>query len=429
MALPHRILPITRDQRWIITPYRWFSLVGLFLGLVIALLFGHAYDTKIFMATGYLVASGQSPYIAQDLTRVFHNNAFQGMTSFGYPPPWALVLGVIYWATYHWAPNLLLYNLAIKLPIITAALGLAYCVTAVLRELQVGEESVRKAWAAMLVSPFVVYFALAWGQFDAIVALLALLSMLMLNRGQIIGAAVSLALAIAFKPTPIPLLPVAFIFLWGKSSRTAWRFSAVTAFSLLIFCSLPFSVFGWDPAPILNGWNAHFTVAGGMSWMTFYELLKDRYLLPGSMWLLGLAWLPAIVVAGLVIFRKGISDFRDLLKASAGMILVFFLTRTWLSETNIMLLLPFIVILSACGDLPKWMLAALVCSALVFTIFNNSLPQLLFPAFPGAMQTWLGMDDAVRSMRLTARIGVVIIWQVLGWWMVVLCFSKRSNAG
>src|SRR5512143_2663854 len=88
------------------------------LQIALALFFGDAYDMRIFMATGYLVGTGQNPYIAQDLSAVFHNSAFQGITSFGYPPPWSMVLGFIYLGSYKIIPHFLLYNLAIKLPII-----------------------------------------------------------------------------------------------------------------------------------------------------------------------------------------------------------------------------------------------------------------------------------------------------------------------
>ena len=427
MALPQRLALTTGKRSWNTSLGKWGLLAGLIVGLGIALLFGHAYDIKIFMATGYLVASGQNPYVAQDLTAVFQDSAFRGMTSIGYPPPWALILGLIYQVTYAWIPNLLLYNLAIKLPIIAALIGLAYLVAGILEVLGAEAGEVRKAWITMLVSPFVVYFSAAWGQFDAIVALLALFSMLLLYRGRTFGAAASLALAVAFKPTAMPLILVAFLYLWGRSRKKALRYGIAVLLGLLLFCVAPFVVFGWNATPILRGWNAHFTVAGGMSWMTYLELLKDSYLLPGSTWLLGLAWLPAIGVASLYTFKRGIGDFRDLLKVSTGFILVFFLTRTWLSEPNVLLLLPFVVILSYSGDLPKAALAALWSLPLIFTIFNNSLPQLLFPAFPRTMEAWLGLDEIFRSIRLIARIGVVFLWQAVGWYLVVMCLGNRPS--
>lgn len=110
-------------------------LLSIVVQLSLALLFGHAYDMRIFMATGYLVGTGQNPYVAQDLTAVFQNSSFQGMTSVGYPPPWPLVLGIIYHSVYALIPNLIVYNITIKIPIIMANIGLAYLVAGILKNL------------------------------------------------------------------------------------------------------------------------------------------------------------------------------------------------------------------------------------------------------------------------------------------------------
>ncbi len=73
------------------------------------------------------------------------------MTSIGYPPPWPLILGVIYLLTYALIHNLLVYNLAIKLPIIIANLCLAYLVRDILKD-QLGNPGIpRKAWVFLLV--------------------------------------------------------------------------------------------------------------------------------------------------------------------------------------------------------------------------------------------------------------------------------------
>ena len=81
-------------------------------------LLGHSWDTKIFMATGYLVGTGHTPYLARgDLSAVFHHAGFSVISAIGYPPPWPLVLGVLYRGVYAVAPNLIVYNVAIKLPL------------------------------------------------------------------------------------------------------------------------------------------------------------------------------------------------------------------------------------------------------------------------------------------------------------------------
>lgn len=148
---------------------RAILLLSIATQLFLGVLFGHYYDMRIFMATGYLVGSGQNPYVAQDLTAVLHNSAFQGMTSIGYPPPWPLVLGFLYRIVYAIVPNLLVYNLAIKIPVIAANVGLAYFVFMLLNNLGVDASKSRKAWVFLLLNPFLLFFASAWGQFDSIV--------------------------------------------------------------------------------------------------------------------------------------------------------------------------------------------------------------------------------------------------------------------
>lgn len=403
---------------------KYILALSIFLQLALALFFGHYYDMRIFMATGYLVSSGQNPYIAQDLSGVFNNLSFQGITTIGYPPPWALVLGLIYRVTYPLTHNLLIYNLFIKIPIIAANICLAYLTSKILIRLGAKAKVCQRAWRIMLMSPFLLYFSSAWGQFDSIVALLALSAMLMLESGKVTTSAIMLAAAISFKPTASPLLLVAFAYLSGKSLRQTLQFFAVCLAGIVLFCCVPFMVLGWSPDPILLNWNAHFTVAGGMSVLTFYELLKNSYYLPGSWWLLGLAWIPALMIAMLQM-RRGIIGFKDLLKKSTAVILVFFLTRAWLSEPNIILVFPLVLILTAAGQLNSKALNAVWILPLIFTVFNGSLPQLFFPSMPGIMEKMLKVEENFRTFRLIAKTLTVIPWQIAGWWIVADCF--RSN--
>lgn len=422
-----------RSWRRSITQDHAILLLSIVLQLALGILFGHFYDMRIFMATGYLVGSGQNPYVAQDLTAVFQNSLFRGMTSVGYPPPWPLVLGILYRGVSVLTSNLVVYNLVIKLPVIAANIGLAYLVAGLLKSLMVDSATIRKAWTFMLLNPLLLYFGAAWGQFDAIVALLSLLSLVFLYKDRLPGAAVLLALAIAFKPTALPLFPVAFFYLRGKSPRQARQQTQLYALRLyslwfsvflVLFCALPFLIMGWDITPIVRGWNAHFTVAGGMSLMTFFELLKDTYLLPGNWWLLGLVWIPALLFA-IFPLRHGIFGFTDLMRKSLGLILVFYLTRAWLSEPNVILIIPLALILAMTGDLNRLALHALWILPLVITIFNASPPQLLFLNFPQAMQHLLDLWDQYRTLRLLVRTVLVIPWQIAGWWIVATCFKAR----
>ncbi len=401
--------------------------LSLLLQFFLGLLFGHQYDMRINMATGYLVASGKDPYIAQNLSLVFHNSAFQGMTSIGYPPPWPLILGIIYIVFFATTHNLLVYNLAIKLPIILANVLLAYLVRSILIEHGVEIRYARKAWLFLLFNPFILYFTTAWGQFDSLVALFTVLSLMLLNRKQIMASGMMLAFAIALKPTPFPLLLVGVMFLWGSPWRRLARYLGTVIFCLAILCILPFLIFKWDATPILHGWNAQFSVSGGMSLTTLYELLRGTYNLPGMWWLLGFAWLPAILI-GAVLIPRGDRGMVQLIKNSLVLSLIFFLTRTWLSEQNIALIVPLVLFLVYIGELPNLALTLVWLLPLGFTIFNTSPAQLLFPILPGLMDNLLQWADLYRSVRLVARMILVIPWQIVGWWIVLRRPGKMATA-
>jgi hypothetical protein len=253
--------------------------------------------------------------------------------------------------------------------------------------------------------------------------LLSLSSLLLLYTEKQTASAVLLALAISLKPIALPILPVSLIFLTGKSPRQALTYVLVFFISILLFSVAPFLIFGWDLSPILQGWNAHFTVGGGISFFSFFELLEDTYLLPGQWWLLGLAWIPALLL-GVLALKDGIDSFVDLLTKSTGLVMLFFLTRTWLSEPNIILVLPLVLILALVGKLNNFTLIAVWSFPLIFTIFNTSPPQLLFPSFPGVMDSMLLLVDNFRSARLLARTIMVIPWLITGWWIVIVTLRR-----
>lgn len=403
---------------------RLILLLSILAQILLALLFGHLYDMRIFMSAGYLVGTGQNPYAPQDLSGVFNDSSFQGITTIGYPPPWPLLLGLIYKSSYSLFPGILFYNLAIKIPIILANIAVAYLVADIIKDHGADPAVARRAWIFLLLNPFLFYFSSAWGQFDSIVALLSLSALVLLHTGKLKSSAWLLALGISFKPIALPILPVALFYLLGKSLRQTIVYSVSFIAGVILFCVAPFILFGWDPTPIIQGWNAHFTVGGGMSLFSFFELWKDTYALPANWWLLGLAWIPALGI-GILVMKPGMTGLVDLLKNSLALILIFFLTRTWLSEPNVVLILPFVVILTSIGELHGLFLAAVMIFPLAFTIFNTSPPQLLFPGFPVAMGKMLESVDAFRKARLLIRTAWVVPWQIAGWWMVIALFKNR----
>jgi hypothetical protein len=418
---------MTASFRKTVSSDRFLLALSLLLQIFLATFFGHAYDMKIFMATGYLAGTGQNPYVAQNLTAIFHNNAFQGMTSVGYPPPWPLVTGLIYLVTYRIVPNLLLYNLALKIPIIAANICLAFLVVRILDRLGAGKKQARVAGLFILFNPLMLYCTAAWGQLDSIVALLSLLALVWLKDGKFTASALLLALAISFKPTALPIVPAVFIYMLGRPFRLLLRYFSVFLICAFLLFVGPFAVFRWDPSLILQHWNAQFSVGGGLSFMTFLELIQGSYQLPGLWWLVGLLWVPALGIAA-VRLKPGGDGLIDLIKKSTALIMVFFLFRTWLSEPNLILVLPMILILVSLGEMDSRLLTAMWVIALVYSFFNTSTFQLLFPSLPALMDRLLQLSEVFRLPRLIIRIILVIPWLWVGDRVAILCMKADRAA-
>jgi hypothetical protein len=416
-------------MRWYATPDRRLLAASILLQLALAPLLGHSWDTKIFMATGYLVGTGQTPYLAQNLAAVFHHTGFGVISSVGYPPPWPLVLGLLYRGVHAVTANLIVYNVAIKLPLICADIALAYLVAAMLTSVGAESATARRAWVFLLFNPFLLYVSAAWGQIDVLVALLAVAALAALNGRRVAGSAVLLALTVCFKPIAAPIALVALVYLLGRSRGQAARYAAVFVVAVLAFYVAPFFAFGWSRAPFLLRLNDHFVMNGTMSLTTVARLFRDPLLMTGRWWLLGLLWIPALAV-GVVALRRGVGGFDDLVKKSTALVLIFFLTRTWLSEPNIVLVVPLALILTSLGELDRRALTALWVIPLAFTVFNASPLQLLWVAFPDAMQRSLTFVAQYGHATLVARAALVIAWQIAGWWVVVACFreSRRQAA-
>jgi hypothetical protein len=328
------------------------------------------------------------------------------------------VLALAYRVSYGIVRNMYLYNLAIKVPVIAANVCLAFAARRVAEDAGSRQGVGDGAFLFILFNPLLLYTTAAWGQFDSLVALFALLSLWLLWRGKLLGAALLLALAFSLKPTALPLLPLSALFLARTSMRRALRFGSMLFAFTAALCAGPFLLFRWGFGPLLHGWDAHFVVAGGLSWLTVWELIANTYLLPPSLQFLGYLWLPALG-AGLVFIRPKGDGLADLLLWALRLMLLFFLTRAWLSEPNVDLVLPLALVAFSAGGLRKRTLDALWIIPLVFTLFNVSLPQLLFLFYPGAMDAVAKWDQSLRTARLLARTLVVVPWLVVGWRLVL----------
>jgi hypothetical protein len=401
--------------------------LSLTLQVPLAVFLSHYYDGRVFMATGYLVDSGLNPYQQHELSNVYPSPVFAGaIPSIGYPPPWPLVLGLVYHLSFGLIPNIFLYNFAIKIPVIIGNVCLAYLVRSVLLKSQATRNMGQKAWLFLLFNPFIMLTTAAWGQFDTIVAFLCVASFYFLSEGMIESCALSLAVGVALKPIALPLVPLPLLFPALKSRRKKLCYLLVFTAILLVCSVVPFFLLGWSIPLGPSEWNAQFKMAGGMSPLNIIELFQGSTVLPSGLELLGFFWVPAVIVGYFALSRNRPNSIGGLAQKALGIALVFFLTRSWLSEPNINLILPFMLLTAVPGQENFRNFHFAWTIPLLFMFLNTSIPQLFFLVYPSVLTSLAQLDQQILGARLVARFLVAVLWQVYAWNVAIKMLSRKA---
>ncbi len=406
-----------------------FVLLSIIIQIPLAVLLGHYYDERVSMASGYLVSSGLNPYTQFNFAGVFSHPSLAGIIpGNGYPPPWPLLLGVIFRLSYDITLNVYFYNFAIKIPIILGNIGLAYLVKHIIIKAQANSKWARNAWLFILFNPFILLTSTAWGGFDTLVALLCCASLYFSYIGKPKTSAFLLALGITLKPIALPLAGLPLLVSRPARSRRNIQYLLVF-FSVFLVCFFgPFYVFGWSFPLGPDEWNAHFIMAGGMSPYNLIELFQAP-VLPSRFELLGFLWAPALILGYYFAYRNRSKSINALAQNAVGILLIFFLTRSWLSEPNINLVLPFLLMAVEPGRRSWRTFHFAWAIPLLFMFFNFSFPQLFFLPFPTVLDSLTAFDQQVGSLRFVTRFIIAILWQIFAWNLVVKIFprSKENN--
>lgn len=335
-------------------------LCGLVVRLVLAPFLGHPFDLRIFMAVGWAVSHGITPYGQYVLQEIFvnmlHPHLYGVFPGIGYPPTWGLICGLIYLAA-AWTRNLYVYVFALKIPIILADLAAAYLIYRILK-VNIDPEKACKAFHLFLFCPFVLSIGVVWGMFDVIPLYFTLLSMVYLPKRWKYSSA-ALAIASAFKQIPLLLIPTYSIIVYKKykSRGLAIQYLFLSACLFAVLTLTPMVLFQWDITNMYNafaysaaaitqpyGEIASFPVGAASLFNIFLLLNKVQPNLniqphPALSYL----WAPAIILTYFHILRKtkikvGIDSITQY---SLLTTLVFFTTRTWVSEPNLIFLFTF----------------------------------------------------------------------------------------
>ena len=393
----------------------------------LAVFLGHYYDERSFIDTGYLVSSGLNPYIPHVIT-VFSNPDMMGANPIiGYPPLWPLLLGAIYRLTYNLTPNIFLYNFAIKIPIIASNIALAYATKTVMQRLNMPPKRIQFAWLFLLFNPFTLLTTAAWGEFDTLIALLCVASLYFLSKGKIIKSSILLSLSIVLKPIALPLIGLPLLFSTPKNRRKNLLYISISTVIVVSLWFLLFNLLGWMAPSSPGQVTTYFKMADSMTLFNIVEVIQNTAVLPAGLEFLGYLWIPALLIGYYLVYRNPPKTMPELAEKAVVLLLIFFLTRTWLSEPNINLIISLALIALLSKELNFRNFAFLWVIPLIFMFFNTSVPQLFFLVSPSIIPNLVQLDQSIRIWRLVGKFVVVLVWQVFAWRLVIKLLSRKSN--
>ena len=391
----------------------------------LAIFLGHYYDQRSLIDTGYLVSSGLNPYLSHTIT-VFSNPHLIGVNPIiGYPPLWPLLLGAIYRLTYNLTPNIFLYNFATKIPVITANIALAYLTRTVLQRMNAPNDRVRFAWLFLLFNPFTLLTTAAWGQFDTLIALLCIASLYFLSKGSVVKSSILLSLSIVLKPISLPLIGLPLLFSTPNNRRKNLAYILIMFAMVVGLAVLPFNMLGWMAPTSPSQATSYFRMAGGLTLFNIVELFQKTATIPTGFDFLGYLWIPALFFGYYIVYRNSPKNMPKLVESAVLLLLIFFLTRSWLSEPNINILLPLLLIMYGSGKINQKTLHLAWILPFVFLFCNFAFPQLFFLVYPQIMPAMATFDAQFGTARFIARFAVTALWYMLALKILTSILRKK----
>jgi hypothetical protein len=392
----------------------------------LAIFLGHYYDQTSFIDTGYLVSAGMNPYQPHIIT-IFSPRFIGVNPIIGDPPLWPLLLATIYRLSYNIIPNIFLYNFATKVPVIASNIALAYISKNLLMQQGASDKKINFVWLFLLFNPFLLLTTAAWGQFETLIALLCVASLYLLSKGMVKKSALLLSLSVVLKPISFPLLGLPLLF----SSRKNWlkmlQYILISVAVIVTLWILPFYLFGWTLPLSSNQVTSYFVRAGGMTPFSLVEIFTNTVSLPTMLGFLGYIWIPALLLGYFLVYRDPPKTFNELTQKAIGIMLIFFLTYSWLSEpyVNVAIVLALLSLPFAKMDFRNFHFLWVI--PLIFMIVNTNFAQLFYFVSPSIIPILGQLDQHIRIWRLIAMFIVVVIWQIFAWRLVIKLLSRKSN--
>ena len=144
---------------------------------------------------------------------------------------------------------------------------------------------------------------------------------------------------------------------------------------------LPFNLLGWMAPTSPSQVTSYFRMADSMTLFSLVEVIQNTAVLPAGLEFLGYLWIPALLIGYYLVYRNPPKSMPELAEKAVVLLLIFFLTRTWLSEPNINLIISLALIALASKELNFRNFAFLWVIPLVFMFLNTSVPATFLPGF------------------------------------------------
>ena len=233
-----------------------------------------------------------------------------------------------------------------------------------------------------------------------------------------------LSLSLVLKPISLPLIGLPLLVTKHSGSKKL-AITLLVAFAVLVaLWFLPFYLFGWV---VPSQFTAYFKMAGGLTLFNGFELFTNQAALPIGLEFLGYLWIPALLIGYYFVYRNQPKSLVELVQAAAALMLIFFLTRSWLSEPNFNVIIALYWWRFHSGtDLSNF--AFLWVLPLVFMVFNTSFAQLFFLVNPSVIQSLTNFDLHYRSWRLIGRFAVAVVFQIFAWMLVAQMLKRNKNS-
>ena len=372
-------------------------LIGIFIQFVSSIFLAHGYDFRVSYVAGRNVAGGLSPYVGGFLEGVLSQGYGGYVQGIGETPLWPLYLGLVYLLS---GGGVILFNVLMKIPIILANIVFSYILYS----------RGNHGWRFFLFNPFVILTSAAWGKPDNIATLLIILGLISIETPT--RSAVVLSLATNLKPLTAAVMPSILSTLRYRQLNARVVFPATAVLSVVLFAA-SFMVFGWSLDTVVNGFGNWFIPAGGLSPFNVVELIYGVQRLPGDIIVVGYVPVAAVLILAVVFLLKPPADMRELILYSLVSAAVFFSTRPWVSEQNILLILGLTILYTGREPPPPlWVIP------LIFMFLNNSIQQQLYLIRPTIIEELHIIDSIVKPHRLLIRFITSIIWYAVLWSLI-----------